>query len=239
MSGAPDAARVMAAVRATWPPSALRRVGAFDLPAEAHGTRRGTAARPAPGAAPTEADVAALEAARPGGAVALVDGADDATAVLLEGVGHVPSAPNDLMAGPVSAAMGPLPPTSGFAHWPPLAICEAMWDAHGNDAARRAPMHRAPAPRTALLLRHADRAVGALFVGVDGDVAVLHLVLTLPRARRQGVGRLGLAHAAAWARDHGAAHLALPVEASNAGAVALYARAGLERVGGYRYWSRP
>ena len=98
-------------------------------------------------------------------------------------------------------------------------------------------MRRAPGPKAAILLRHDDRAAGALFVGLDGPLAVLHLVLTLPQARRRGVGLLGLRHAAAWADGHGARHLVLPVEASNEPALALYARAGLTRRGGYRYWS--
>jgi GNAT superfamily N-acetyltransferase len=100
-------------------------------------------------------------------------------------------------------------------------------------------MHRAPEPRSAILLRANDRAAGALFVGVHRDLAVTHLVLTLPGFRRQGVGLLGLRHAAIWAAANGADTLALPVEADNAPALALYARAGLTRVGGYRYWSMP
>ncbi|UWQ21882.1 N-acetyltransferase [Jannaschia sp. W003] len=237
---APGAARIMAAVRATWPPSALAPCGPFALPAERTGTRRATAARLREGEAATDADVAAVERARPGTVFGTLDGAEDALAALLAARGYREGGVSDLMAGPVAPLLGePLPRVSGFAHWPPLAICGAIWDDHGNPAPRRAPMHRTPAPRAAILLRHADRAAGALFAAIHDGLAVLHLVVTLPRARRQGVGLLGLRHAAAWAETHGATHLALPVEASNAAAVALYRRGGLVRRGGYRYWSHP
>lgn len=235
---APDAPRIMAAIRATWPPSALGTIGPFDLPAERAGTRRATSARLRPGAAAAADDVAAVEAARPGTVFGTIDGAEDALAALLRARGYAEGGISDLMAGPVAPLLGDLPPVSGFAHWPPLAICGALWDAHGNDAVRRAPMHRAPGPRAALVLRHADRAAGALFCAVHDGLAVLHMVLTLPQFRRQGVGHVGLRHAAHWAAGAGATHLVLPVESSNAAAIALYRRAGLERRGGYRYWSK-
>ncbi|MFO6465273.1 GNAT family N-acetyltransferase [Jannaschia sp. KMU-145] len=228
----------MDAIRATWPPSRLDRVGPFDLPAEREGTRRGTAARPIPGAAITDADVAAVETARPGTVFAAIMEEDGALEGVLAARGYAPSDPSDLMAGPISDTLPDTPPVSGFPHWPPMAICDALWDEHGNGPDRRTPMHRAPEPKTAILLRFDDRAAGALFVGQSGTVAVCHLVLTLPRARGKGVGRIGMLHAMRWAREHGADTMALPVEANNVPAVALYRRAGLVRRGGYRYWSR-
>lgn len=233
----PDAARIMEAVRATWPPSDLLRVGAFDLPAETVGTRRATSARVRAGAVPAPDDLDAVEAARPGGVIGTIDGAEDGTAALLAARGYRAGGISDLMAGPVTAATGDTPPVSGFPHWPPLAICEALWSDHGNDAPRRAPAARAPDPKTAILLRHNGRAAGALFVAIHADMAALHLVLTLPRFRRQGVGRLAMTHAANWAQANGASHLVLPVEADNAAAVGLYGRVGLVRRGGYRYWT--
>lgn len=229
----------MEAIRASWPPSGLERLGPFDLPAERQGTRRATSARLVQGAVATEADIATVEQARPGTIFGTIDDLEDATAERLAARGYVAGGLSDLLAGPVAPLLGELPRVSGFPHWPPLAICAALWDTHGNDAARRAPMYRAPEPRTAILLRTDDRAAGALFVGIHDRFAVLHLVLTLPQHRRKGVGLLGLRHAATWAAAQGADTLALPVEASNDAATALYARAGMTRVGGYRYWSKP
>ena len=234
-AGLPDAARVMAAIRATWPASEVRRVGPFDVPMDRNGTRRSRAARLA-GRTATEADVRAVEAARPGGVFGTTEG--DVVETLLGGMGYASEGHCLLMAGPVGEAPAP-PPVSGFAHWPPLAICEAMWEAHGNEAARRAPMARAPAPKAAILLRVEARPAGVLFAALDSDVAVLHAVLTLPEMRRRGVGRIGMIHAAHWAATHGARHLALPVETGNAPAIALYEAAGMRPVGAYRYWRAP
>ena len=232
-----DAPAIMAAIRATWPPSALHRVGPFDLPAERRGTRRATSARLRAGGTATDADIAAVEAARPGTVFGTVDGVEDDLADRLRARGYADGGVSDLMAGP--ARRRDTPPVSGFPHWPPLAVCETMWDANGNDAPRRAPAHRAPDPKTAILLRAEDRAAGALFAAIHDGVMVLHMVLTLPRFRRKGVGAIGLAHAAAWGTEHGARTVALPVESSNRAAVALYERGGLRRRGGYRYWSPP
>lgn len=236
----PSAARVMAAVRATWPPARTVRAGAFDVPLDPDGSRRAIAARPAAGAGPAAAaDIAAAEAARPGAIFATVDGTDDALAAALAAAGYAPEGASALMAGPVAPLLGELPRVSGFPHWPPVAICEEMWAAHGNGPASLAIAARAPHPKAAILLRADDRAAGALFVAVADGLAVLHMVLTLPARRRRGVGRLGLRHAAAFAASHGADHLALPVERANAAAIALYAAAGLREVGGYAYWRRP
>ncbi|WP_299651922.1 GNAT family N-acetyltransferase [uncultured Jannaschia sp.] len=232
----PDDARIMAAIRATWPPSRLERLGPFDLPAERTGTRRAISARLRPGAVAGMDAIEAVEAARPGTIFGTRDGAEDALAELLAARDYAASGLSDLMAGPLDAIPGEVPSVSGVPHWPPLAICDALWDAYGNPADRRAPAHRAPSPKAAILLRLDDRAAGALFVAIHAEIAVCHMVLTLPDMRRRGVGHLGMRHAGRWARAHGARFIALPVEASNTAAVALYTRAGLVRRGGYRYW---
>lgn len=234
----PDAQGIMAAIRASWPPSALATLGPFELPAETVGTRRATSARLRPGARVTDADIAAVETSRPGTIFGTIDGVEDQAADLLVARGYGAGGVSDLMAGPAAPLLGDLPPVSGFAHWPPLEICNSLWDDHGNPAPRRAPMFRAPGPRAAVLMRAEGRAAGALYVGVAEGLAVLHLVLTLPQMRGKGVGLLALRHAATWAQAQGADTLVLPVEADNTGAIALYAKAGLARRGGYRYWSK-
>ncbi len=227
----------MAAIRATWPPSRLNRIGPFDLPAERTGTRRAISARLRAGAVADAGAISQVETDRPGTIFGTRDGAEDDLAALLSDRGYAASGGSMLMAGPLDAFRGDLPSVSGFAHWPPLAICDALWDGHGNGGDRRAPAWRAPEPKAAILLRLDDRAAGALFVAIHEGIVVCHMVLTLPRFRRRGLGLIGMAHAARWGRGHDARHIALPVEANNTAALALYGRAGLVQRGGYRYWS--
>jgi N-acetylglutamate synthase len=54
-------------------------------------------------------------------------------------------------------------------------------------------------------------------------------------ARRRGLARAMLGALAAWGRSLGAERLWLEVEDENAGALSLYRRLGLVRVGGYSY----
>jgi len=51
----------------------------------------------------------------------------------------------------------------------------------------------------------------------------------IPEFRRQGLGRLLLADAEAWARQQGCTRLALDVEAENRDAIRLYERFGFVR----------
>ena len=225
------------AIRASWGPARMRRVGAFDVPEDAAGGRRACAIRHRhPGAPVDAAELEAALGAKPGGHVVTVDGTEDALAAALGARGLRDEAESVLMEGPVRPLLDPLPPVSGMAHWPPVALLEEMWLAHGQSAAHLGVAARAPEPKAAILLRARDRAAGGLFVCVVGDRAALHMVLTLPEHRRAGVGLLGMTHAAHFARAHGARSLVLPVEAANDAARALYARAGLREVGRYRYW---
>ena len=236
----PDARRVIAAVRATWRPARMDRAGPFDVPSDTAGGRRNCAARLQPiGASFTDADLAAVEALKPGAIFGTLDGLEDALADALAARGYREEGATSLMAGPLAPLLAePPPPVSGFPHWPPCALAEDIWLSHGQDPARLAVAARAPEPRAAILLRASDRAAGALFVCIHQDMAALHMVLTLPERRRQGVGLIGMRHAARFAEANGARWIVLPVESDNAPARALYRRAGLRDVGGYRYWRR-
>ena len=236
----PDARRVIAAVRATWRPGRMDRAGPFDVPSDTAGGRRNCAARLQPiGASFTDADLAAVEALKPGAIFGTLDGLEDALGYALAGRGYREEGATTLMAGPLAPLLAePPPPVSGFPHWPPSALAEDIWLSHGQDPARLAVADRAPDPKAAILLRASDRAAGALFVGIHEDMAALHMVLTLPEQRRQGVGIIGMRHAARFAEANRARWIVLPVESDNAPALALYRRAGLSEVGGYRYWRR-
>lgn len=108
------------------------------------------------------------------------------------------------------------------------AVAAATGTAAGDDAWARA----LASDRDHLLVRHADDdlvAVAWLRTAAD-EVEVLDLAVA-PGHRRRGHGRALLLDAAAHVHAAGARRLLLEVRADNAAARALYAGAGLVRVG--------
>jgi GNAT superfamily N-acetyltransferase len=122
-----------------------------------------------------------------------------------------------------------------FPIWPPLAIMAELWEEEHIDAARLAVMDRVTGPRTAILGRMDDRAAGAAFVGIAGDVAMVHALHVDPAMRRKGLARNLMRAAGQWARAAGASHLALAVTEANTAANGLYRALGMERAAHYHY----
>jgi GNAT superfamily N-acetyltransferase len=111
-----------------------------------------------------------------------------------------------------------------------------IWGAGGIGPERLAVMARAPEPRAYILGRLGDRAAGAAFVALHGEVAMAHAIEVAASFRRQGLGAALTAAAAAWGVAHGARTFALAVTGKNAAARALYARLGMAEA--HRYHSR-
>ena len=84
-----------------------------------------------------------------------------------------------------------------------------------------------------------DRAAGAGFAAVQGDVAMVHAVEVLPAFRRQGVAGWMMRQAALWAADRGALRIGLAVSRDNAAARATWDRLGFVEAAGYAYYARP
>ncbi|WP_058755074.1 GNAT family N-acetyltransferase [Sphingomonas endophytica] len=83
----------------------------------------------------------------------------------------------------------------------------------------------------------AVRAIG--YVALHDGIAVIEAVGTDPAARRRGHARAIVAALIGWADRHGAAHIALQVEETNAPARALYAAMGFATdLYGYHYRRR-
>ncbi|MEM9797807.1 MAG: GNAT family N-acetyltransferase [Pseudomonadota bacterium] len=139
---------------------------------------------------------------------------------------------------PATLAGDTLPHATAFTVWPPLRIMRDIWAEGGIGPARQAVMDRA-GRATALLGRAKDRAAGVGFVSAHGDTAMIHALEVLPRFRRQGVGGTILRAAAHWAQSEGCRQLSLVVTRGNAGANALYASKGMDRVEGYHYRRHP
>jgi len=119
--------------------------------------------------------------------------------------------------------------------WPPLAICDDLWQSAGITAARRAVMARARGAKTAIMVRGGDHLAGVCFVAVVGDTAMLHAAEVAPDQRRQGFAQKMVARAAVWAAQQGAVNLGLVVTVSNTPARALYAKMGMRVWGAYHY----
>ncbi len=220
-----------AALEATWPPAASRRLGPWRLRDGAGGGKRVSAAT-AEGAW-TPADIDAAEAAMPD-PLFMIRPEDAALDRALDDRGYARIDPVVAYAAAVSGA-APLPVLRTFPHWPPLQIALDLWAEGHIGPARIAVMQRAAGPKTAILARHADRATGVAFVAVHDRTAMLHALEVTSSHRRHGSGRTILAAAAIWARDNGADTLALVVTEANQPARALYASQGMQVVGQYHY----
>lgn len=131
-----------------------------------------------------------------------------------------------------------VPPLVAFDIWEPLAIMREIWAQGGIGFERVAVMERAPGPKTGLLLRHDNRPVGAAFVVMHEDIAMVHALEILSAHRRQGVGQWGMRAAAFWALDNGAQTLSVICTKANAGANGLYRALGMEIAGEYHYRQR-
>ena len=220
-------------MEATWPPAATRRLGPVLLREGRGGGGRVSAATVE--GLWTSADIDAAEAAMPA-PLWRVRAGEAALDEALAARGYTVRDPTRLWWAE-AAALAPARPErlTGFAVWPPIAVMRDLWAEGGIGPERLAVMHRAPEPCTGLLARAADRPAGAAFTAAAGGVAVVHAIEVAPALRRRGVGLSLLRHAAWWARGVGACHLALAVTEANAGAGALYVRAGMTPAPGYHY----
>jgi N-acetylglutamate synthase len=164
---------------------------------------------------------------------------DDGLTGALQDAGYRRETPTVIMQAPVAALTGqPIPYLTTFAIWPPLAIQRDIWAAGNIDPMRQAVMDRVPAPKTAILGRIDDRAAGAAFAAVAGEVAMVHAVEVLPAFRRRGLAGWLMRQAAQWAADHGATRIGLAVSRANGGARATYDRLGFTEVAGYAYYAK-
>lgn len=235
---APDGARIMAAIDATWPPAEMAVSGPFRLRRGARGGKRVSAAS-AGGADADRHDIADAEVAmaawgqRP---TFRLMAEDAALADRLGTLGYGIVDPTVLYAAPVAALSG----TGGHvaaayrAEFPPAVMCE-IWDEGGVDAARRSVMSRAAPPACYLMSRAGDRPAGAAFVGLDGNIAMIHAIEVRRRFRRHGCARLLIEAASRFAAHHGATWMTLAVTEANGPARALYEKLGMRVAGCYFY----
>jgi len=235
----PDSHRIMAAVDATWPPAEFARVGPWTLRRGDGGGQRVSAAS----AEDERADLAPAEAGmRAWGQVPLVRLTPDQTELdrRLAAAGYKVKDPVSLYAAPVAKLDDGRDQTvKVFRLTCPLAMVDEVWAQGGIGPGRRAVMERAVGPKMTLMSRAKDRPVGAAFVAVDGDVAMIHAIEVTPEHRRKGGGANLLRGAARFAAEHGAAWLTLAVTEANVPAKVLYERLGMALAGSYHYRVAP
>lgn len=231
----PDLPALFAALEATWPPVAARRVGPWVIREGRGGGSRVSAATPAGDwhVGDIPAAEAAMRALGQTPLFRIVPG--DPLDAALAARGWRFADESCLYLAPIARLAEPPPHLTALAHWPPLAVTEDLWAAAGTGSARLAVMHRVAGPKTAILARTDDRPAGAAFAAVAGPIAFVHAVTTVPALRRRGSARHMMMRAALWARDEGADWLALAVTADNAPARALYAAMGMTVAGRYAY----
>ena len=245
MSWTPPApAALLDALDATWSALERRPLGRWTLRRGGGGGSRASSVQPR-GALPDDLDAALAEVLRQAEAwdqpaLMQLGPQDAALDAALETRGWAVIDSNLIYAAP-TAAFEPPPLDEGLLARvdAPLALMDALWDEGGIGPARRAVMAAVADPKMRLIARAGDRPAAACFVAAAGEIAVMSALYVSPAFRRQGVGRLAVLGAADWAREVGAATLALAVGEANAPARALYEGLGFASVCGYCYRGAP
>lgn len=120
-----------------------------------------------------------------------------------------------------------------------IALMEEIWAKGGLGPSRLAVMDRVAVPKQYILARLGDRAVGAAFIAVDGDIGMIHAIEVLEEHRRKGAARMLIAAAARFASEAGASQFALATTGHNTAANALYQAMGMALVARYHYRAAP
>jgi GNAT superfamily N-acetyltransferase len=242
----PSLSDLLPVITATWPSETSFACGPFRIARNTGGGNRVRAARlldpAARGDAVDPAEIDAAEAAMADLAQPLLfmvlDGQRDLDAAL-DRRGYEIKDRTLALCMPTGALAAPPPPVTCFEAWPPLGIQEEVWAKGGIGAERLAVMARASGPKISLFGRSSDKPAGSAFVGVCGDIAMLHALEVLPGARRSGLASHIMRAAAHWAQDQGATLLSVLVTEQNRPGRALYASLGFQAVGSYWYRMKP
>lgn len=233
-------ADLMPVLAASWPAAEVHPVGPFRVPVPDDGGNRVSAARlgDATARSVSEEALAAAQAAMTAqGRRPLFQVLDHQTPLsnMLDAHGYTARDHTDAMVIRAADLAATPPPVTAFTIWPPLAIQTEIWEAGGIDASRRAIMDRAHCQKITLFGRISDKPAGAAYVGLHGDIAMLHALEIAPVARRKGLAVHMMQTAAKWAADNGAAWLSILVTQQNKAAQGLYTSLGMKPVGTYVY----
>lgn len=237
---APDAARLFAALDATWPAARFIDQPPFMLREGRGGGQRVSAATAS--APVTETDIDSAEAAmtalaqRP---LFMIRPEDAALDALLDARRYEIVDPVTLYLSDPAALSTDLPPASAYPSWPLLAVQTQIWAEGGIGPARIAVMDRVTCKKTAILGRGGNTPASTAFIAIDGDIAMLHALEVRPALRKRGLGRKTMQAAANWAAAQGARWMTLAVTRENVAANALYSSLGMTPATSYHYRRAP
>lgn len=159
---------------------------------------------------------------------------DEAFDALLEERGYQILDPTIYLSAPLNTFDAPKADT-GYCSWPPIAAQRGIWQDGGIGVDRINVMKRVQIPKTTLLARDHETPAGTAFIAALGSIAMLHALEIPQPLRRKGIAKSLMSHAATWAKDNGAATLAIVVTRANSGALALYSSLGMSQAGHYHY----
>jgi GNAT superfamily N-acetyltransferase len=235
-------AALQEALDATWPSAQYQRLGPFTLRMGQGGGKRVSAASlNSPEFTQNEINAACRAMKAMGQSALFAIWPDSAghnaldTALAAQGFDLVDPCAGFL--APIDAMLAKNYDISGtYTLWPPLAICDEIWQNAGITAPRRAVMGRAGGAKTAIMVRSGDAVAGVCFVAMgSGATAMVHAIDIAPPFRRQGSAQKLLGRAAVWAKAQGAVNLGLVVTLANTPACKLYAKLGMQEWGRYHY----
>ncbi len=216
---------------ATWPAAHKRKHGGWILRDGAGGGKRVSAAT----RVDPKADIDVAETAMDAPLFMVRNGETDLDQAL-ETAGYAIVDPTVIYSIPVADLItDPLPQAKVYPVWEPLFTMKEVWKKGGIGATRLAVMDRAQGPKMGILGRNKDSVVGAGFVAIHQNIAMIHALEVLEDHRRQGVAQRMIAQAAHWAHHHGAQTMTLAVTRANAAANTLYSSIGMQVVESYHY----
>lgn len=117
----------------------------------------------------------------------------------------------------------------------PLEIMKEIWETGGINEKRISVMKRTPDPKTYILGRYDNQAIGCAFVACHREIAMLHALEVSKTVRRSGVARNILGKSAAWADDNGAEYFAAVTLGENLPAQKLFTSFDMQVVDSYHY----
>lgn len=231
----PDANLLFSAFEATWPAAEIVEKDGWRLRRGEGGGRRVSFATRIADGARIDAAEAAMEAWGQRPLFQIREG-DEALDAELDAAGYARMDEATFYAHETSALRDDKPETARIVRGgAPIAMIEEIWAKGGVGPERLAVMARVTGPKCYMIGRTGDRPAAVAFVAVEGDIALVHAMETLERARRRGAARMLMSGAARFAEENGARVLALAVTDRNVAASGLYRGLGMVAAGRCHY----